>query len=563
MKKTTKGLTAAALLALASLGYARTPLARTPTKAIDPFWHNAVVYFLMTDRFHNGDPSNDLSYGRKKDSNLLRGFEGGDVKGVTQKIQSGYFNELGVNAIWTTPVLENVHAPVSEKEWGKTYAYHGYWPKDWTAFDANFGTEADFKAMVKAAHSKGMYVLVDVIINHSGVATEIDPEWPDTWVRKSPTCDYSNYAMNTSCLLSFTLQDILTESEKPVELPDFLLAKWKKEGRADREMAELDAFFQRTQLPRAPKYYIVKWLADWVREYGVDGFRVDTAKHVDPEIWTIVKREAEYALLEWRKNNPNRPHADRPFYMTGEVFNYGLLGFSAASDTTLDYEFGDRNVNYYDFGFDSLINMGFPSHAKFGYRELFAKYDQELQGRFAGKGVLSYISSHDDMAPFDPKRERAEESAVKLLLAPGAAQIYYGDEIGRSLAIAGTKGDETLRSTMDWTTIKSKRTRKLLTHWQTLAKFRSRHVAVGAGKHHEIQASGPFVFARTFAGNDASDTVVVALDVKPGSISIPVKGFFDDGEKLIDAYSGQKVSVRGGSVRMKTRHNIVLLEARK
>jgi alpha-amylase len=523
-----------------------------------PFWRNATVYFLLTDRFHNGDPSNDFSVGRKKDADLLRGFEGGDIRGVTAKIRSGYFNDLGVTAIWSTPLIENVHGHVGENEWGKTYAYHGYWPRDWTAVDPNWGTEADLKAMIDAAHNRGIRVLMDVIVNHAGAPTAIDPRWPADWVRKGPSCDYKSYASNVSCELSFTLQDILTESETPVELPEFLLEKWRTEGRLEKELAELDQFFARTSLPRAPKYYIVKWLTDWVRDYGVDGFRVDTAKHTEPEVWLVLKREAELALADWRSRHPKRMQPDQPFYMVGEVFNYGIASFSQASKQSLAFEYGDRSINFFDFGFDALINMGFPTHASQAAPKLFSQYANEFDTRFAGIGMLNYISSHDDAKPYDPSRMRGFDSATKLMLAPGAAQIYYGDEIARSLVIPGTKGDATLRSNMDWQSMRDPAALALLKHWQKLGQFRARHLAVGAGKHQLI-AKQPYTFSRTLALDGKVDRVVIALSVKAKQ-PISVAGVFADGDELIDAYSGERMTVRKQAVRLKKSAKVVLLE---
>lgn len=529
----------------------------------DPYWRNATIYFLMTDRFANGDPSNDQSVNRKHDGGPLRSFEGGDLKGVTQKIEEGYFDALGVDAIWTTPVIENVHGSVDEGEWGRTYAYHGYWPKDWTKVDSNFGTEADFVAMVRAAHARNIRVIVDVIINHAGAPTKVDPVWPESWVRRGPPCQHKRYQSAVTCELSFTLQDIKTESEVPVELPDFLIAKWRAEGRLKQEQRELDAFFKRTGYPRAPKYYIVKWLTDWVRDYGVDGFRVDTAKHVDPEIWGVVKKEAAIALADWRSRNPERMKGDHPFYMVGEVFNYGLDGFSNAVDGTRLYDYGDRQVDFYNNGFDALINMGFPTYAKLSSRSLFAINASELEnGAFKGVGTLNYISSHDDMGPFDPDRTRTFESATKLMLSPGAAQIYYGDEVGRDLTIEGTKGDATLRSSIEWAGAKNSDSVSLLAHWRKLGQFRKAHPAVGAGLHRELSKL-PFVFSRTLNEGGVSDRVVIALDMKPGLGSIPVGSVFQDGATVLDYYSGQSVTVAGGSVRLAVDAPVVLLSLKE
>lgn len=528
----------------------------TPSASrIDPYWANATIYFMMTDRFANGDPTNDTAVGRKKDGGMLRSFEGGDIRGIIDRIKSGYFTDLGTDAIWTTPLIENVHGSVGEGEYGKTYAYHGYWPKDWTKVDPAFGTEADLAEMVREAHARGIRVISDVIMNHSGPQTEVDERWPADWVRPGPACDYKSFALTVTCELVFTLPDIRTESEAPVALPQWLIDKWRAEGRLDTEQAELDAFFARTGYPRAPKYYLIKWLTDWVRDYGIDGFRVDTAKHVDPDAWAALRKEAELALADWRARNPNRIMPDKPFYMVGEVFNWGIDNFSQARGRAYDY--GDRQVDFYTKGFDALINMGFPTQATRVMADQFATAGAAFDnGAFAGVGILNYISSHDDMGPYDGARTKTFESANRLMLSTGAAQIYYGDEVGRSLVIPGTTGDATLRSMFDWSQTQSNA--PLLAHWRKLAKFRQAHPAVGAGTHREI-ARGPFVFSRTLDRDGASDKVVVAVDVTPGTVRVPVGGTFADGETLLDSYSGARATVSGGAVSITTSGPVILL----
>jgi len=107
-------------------------------------WEGATIYFMLTDRFNNGDPTNDVNFERTEPTAVLRGFEGGDLAGVTQKIESGYFNDLGVNAIWLTPLVEQIHAGTDEGT-GFTYGYHGYWAKDWTVLDPDFGTHQELR----------------------------------------------------------------------------------------------------------------------------------------------------------------------------------------------------------------------------------------------------------------------------------------------------------------------------------------------------------------------------------------------------------------------------------
>src|SRR5215217_6684910 len=162
-------LTSIALSILLAASGTSAPAA--PPKLMPFMWENATVYFLVTDRFANGDKANDLAYGRKADAAPLRGYLGGDLKGLTAKVKEGYFDSLGVNAIWLTPPVEQIHAGTDEGT-GKSYGFHGYWARDFTAVDANLGTEQDFRDFVDAAHARGIRVLLDVVMNHTGPVTE-------------------------------------------------------------------------------------------------------------------------------------------------------------------------------------------------------------------------------------------------------------------------------------------------------------------------------------------------------------------------------------------------------
>ena len=162
-------------------------------------WEGANVYFLLTDRFNNGDTTNDINFDRTKETGKLRGFEGGDIKGITQKIKEGYFTKLGINAIWMTPIVEQIHGGTDEGT-GVTYGFHGYWTKDWTAVDPNYGTKENLKELVDVAHKYGIRILLDAVINHTGPVTEKDTLWPSEWVRTEPQCSYGSYE-NTVTLI--------------------------------------------------------------------------------------------------------------------------------------------------------------------------------------------------------------------------------------------------------------------------------------------------------------------------------------------------------------------------
>ncbi|MFD1163843.1 MULTISPECIES: alpha-amylase family glycosyl hydrolase [Hwangdonia] len=526
-------------------------------KVKTPFvWESANIYFLLTDRFNNGDASNDINFNRTKQTGKLRGFEGGDLKGITQKIESGYFTNLGVNAIWMTPIVEQIHGGTDEGT-GATYGFHGYWTKDWTAIDPNFGTKEDLKKLVQVAHKNGIRILLDAVINHTGPVTEKDPVWPSSWVRTEPNCTYDSYKNTITCTLVENLPDIKTESNDAVELPPQLVKKWKSEGRYEQEIAELDAFFTRTGYPRAPRFYIMKWLTDYITEFGIDGYRVDTVKHVEEYVWQEFKTQCDYAFAAFKKQNPDNILDDNKFYLLGEVYNYGI-------NTGKYFDFGDKKVDYFDHAFQSLINFQFKWNAsQQDYETLFANYSNYLNNDLKGYGTVNYLSSHDDGQPFDAARNKPFETATKLLLAPGTSQIYYGDESARSLIIEGTVGDATLRSNMNWTAIeKDSETKNIIYHWQKLGQFRANHPAVGAGNHQMISKT-PYLFSRSFSKDNFIDLVVIGLDLPKGKKVLEVSKVFKDADILYDAYSGKTATVNKGVITLNTTYDIVLLEKAK
>jgi alpha-amylase len=518
-----------------------------------PFvWESANVYFLLIDRFKNGNPANDKIINRTKPTGKLRGFEGGDIRGVIQKLDEGYFTDLGINAIWMTPVVEQIHGSVDEGT-GNTYGFHGYWTKDWTAIDPSYGTRADLKELVDKAHSKGIRIILDAVINHTGPVTELDPVFPSDWVRTSPKCTYNSYDTFINCTLVENLPDVLTESNKEVSLPPMLVEKWKKEGRYEQEVAELDAFFKKTGYPRAPRYYIMKWLADYIADFGIDGYRADTVKHTYEDVWKDFETVCQSTFEEYKKNNPAKVLDDNKFITVGEVYGYNISGKKF-------YDFGDKKVDYFINGFSSLINFDFRNEAKMNYEDLFSKYNSILQNDLKGYSVMNYVSSHDDGYPFDKQREKIFEAGTKLLLTPGISQVYYGDETSRPLDIPGTQGDATLRSFMNWEEFEfNKMTYKIHEHYKKLGQVRANHPAIGAGIHKQI-SSYPYVFSRTFVKNNYKDEVVVGLDLPSGKKEINVGTTFANGTKVKDAYSGKTAIVENEKISIDTNYNIVLLE---
>jgi alpha-amylase len=512
-------------------------------------WEGANIYFLLTDRFSNGDFSNDINFDRTEETGKLRGFEGGDLKGVTQKIKEGYFTDLGINAIWMTPIVEQIHGGTDEGT-GLSYGYHGYWAKDWTKIDPNYGTKEDLKELVAIAHKNGIRVLLDAVINHTGPVTEKDPVWPSDWVRTGPKCEYNNYDSTISCTLVKNLPDIKTARNEEVELPPQLAEKWKAEGRYEEEVKELDDFFMRTGHPRAPRFYIMKWLTDYITEFGIDGYRVDTVKHTEEFVWQEFKQECNTAFAEYKNNNPKKVLDKNDFYLVGEVYNYVISDGKA-------FDFGDKKVNYFNNAFNSLINFELKWNAKqMPEKDIFHKYETMLNADLKGYGILNYMTSHDDGQPFDKDREMPFKTATILLLTPGTSQVYYGDEAARDLTINGAIGDATLRSFMNWDDIKNnENTQRILRHWQKLGQFRANHMAIGAGHHQLISEENGLIFSRV----RKKDKIIAGINLPKGHKVLIVSSIFKDGEKLIDFYSNQNLEVKDGKVTIDSAFDIVLL----
>jgi len=545
----------------------------TPAATAEPiarpgsFAENPIVYFVMTDRFVNGDPSNDHSYGRQREATPREDvgtFHGGDLRGLTEKVNAGWFDALGVNALWITAPYEQIYGWVvgGEKEF-KHYAYHGYYALDYTVLDQNMGTPADLQALVDAAHARRIRVLFDVVMNHPGyldITTarrlQIPVLWPDaekaTLADYHQYIDYNNFKFSewwgrdwvraglpgylqggrddVTSQLAF-LPDFRTESKDPVRLPAFLR---NKPGTAA------------TDLPNTTvRGYLVKWLTDWVRRYGIDGFRCDTVKHVEPAAWADLKRAGAQALAEWKAQHGKQKIDDTPFWMVGEWWGHGP-GMDLPKD---DLPAGP--LTELSAAFDAMINFEFQHRAGAGADDLdklFTEYAALQHGKPAH--MLSYISSHDT-ALFD--RSRLRQAGTALLLAPGGVQIYYGDETARPPGIApGTDPQQATRSDMNWDRIDQ----AVLAHWRALGAFRARHVAIAHGVHARL-ALEPYVFSRVDAERD--DRVVVALDVRAG-VAIPLADVFRDGDTLRDAYTGTSYVVKGGAVTVTAPTAAVLLE---
>nr|WP_319265136.1 alpha-amylase family glycosyl hydrolase [uncultured Draconibacterium sp.] len=538
-------------------------------------WDNATVYFLFTDRFCNGNSSNDSNYGRRNDygNDTLNAatFHGGDIAGIIQKLEEGYFTDLGVNAIWLTGVYEQIHGWVGggEKNDFPHYSYHGYYPQDLTCIDKNFGTIEEFRTFVNLAHSKGIRVVMDAGLNHAGYATLLDavkfdfggvnlsPEeavdfipgqdyqnkfayndasswenwWGSDWIRSQKT-----ESMNVLTESIEGLPDFKTESSEQVKIPMFLQNKWKNDS--NQLWSVPAALNYRISLDLAPAEYLIQWLASWVREFGIDGFRCDVVENVELFRWRELNDACNNALQEWRGNNPELPEStwESAFWMTGDIW-----------DSSIQYR-----PKYASSGFNSIVNFTFPKDGNLKtIGETWQCYADSLNSR-DDWNALSFLNNTYKR---DVDISNMVNCGTALLLSPGAIQIYYGDEVARKKGAGQYLSDsiQGYRSDYPW----NRQDLKVLKHWQILGRFRNRHLAVGAGIQKRL---GEGVFARIYERGKQKDGVVIAFPECRESF-IQVGDVFEERSEVINAYTGEISTVTNHQVHLVLGSKVALLEA--
>ena len=568
-----------------------------PPPVIDTFtWDNALVYFVLTDRFYDGDSKNNYSYYRQNANKGFSGpnvatFHGGDIVGMTQKLD--YLDDLGVNAIWITAPYEQIHGWVSGKnDQFPHFSFHGYYAQDWTFMDQNMGTIEEFRTFVDEAHKRGIRIVMDVVMNHTGYNTYEDmitydfggytetahgwlsqtegkwganakvtdwttpwSKWWGCWVRAFK----GQYGFATEGSGDLTgqlagLPDVVTESTTTVSIPAFLRKKWDSEvnntsvvgagnttGNTYKDyqlpsISNVDWYNKsgdwRADSKGAPADYLVMWLSAWVREFGIDGFRCDTAKHVDMYRWGQLKDACQSALEAWRNDSSKEDTAgakdwDESFWMTGECFGWN----STAGQ-------GD----YYTTGkFDSMINFSFngsqwggsgssgstPTTDTWGsYLSINNNFDSDGNGN--RNNALSYVSSHDTglHRPGDQVKV-----GTMLCLLPGGVQIYYGDESSRPAVNAYGDTDMATRGDMNFGSDTS-----CVSHWGKVGTFRKYNPAVGAGTGSATK--------RTYNGTAGESKVAIGIS----GTSVDVSGLFADGVTVYNWYDGKSATVSGGKV---------------
>lgn len=533
-------------------------------------WGNANVYFVITDRFANGDSTNDVNYGRINDYGSERlnaaTFHGGDFKGMTQKAKEGYFTNLGIDVVWMTDVYEQIHGWMSGSGAINDfphYGYHGYYPLDYTQIDKNYGTVSEFRELVDVLHAQGIRVMLGANINNPGYPTLLDAaqygfaqtgyteqeaathiktwsydafyanrlNWKGwygrDWLRMPNEGWDENNPLEATL---FGMPDYKDESNKSVKIPAFLKNKWKKEGKKNNPWVNPSALPLRKDHKWSPAQYVIAWIASWVEEFGIDGVRCDIVENVHTYRWKELSEACNAALNKWRKNHPNDPASTwtDSFYMTGDFDMAGI----------------DYKAAYADAGFSSMVNFYFPKTG-------------DLDGIvYLWQAYADSIEAHPNWHPFnylnnsyhrDANMDNMINCATTFLLSPGIAQIFYGDETLRPLSDAkyNVDSDQAFRSDMNWDSINT----TVLQHYQKLGKIRKANPVIGTGKQRIIDT-------HTCVRYNDKDTLVIRVAVNSGE-SINLGGAFPEGSTVTELYTGATATVTNGKVAFPTIQNNV------
>ena len=375
-------------------------------------WDEEIIYMVMTDRFFDGDPTNNNPENIEGsfDKDHLEAYHGGDFRGIIDKVD--YLKDLGITTLWITPIVKNIDTNMMADKNDKQFAYHGYWASDFTKIDPHLGSEEDLKELIDVLHANGMKLMVDVVINHSGYGTKNIGDFAGMHRQESGA------------------GDIETEL---AGLPDF-----KTEDEEVRDK-------------------IINWQVDWLKKLKtdkgntIDYFRVDTVKHVDQDTMKDFKAALIKENLEFKMIGEN---------FGASIFKDGGYLDPTMLDSLLDFEFKELAKDF--------VSGKISETEKRLVKRNEAITEESQMGQF--------LSSHDEngflkVRLSDDLGKFLVASSLQLT-AKGQPVIYYGEEIGQS----GKKDNfdkgiySENRYDFDWDKIENN---EILDHYKKMLKIRN------------------------------------------------------------------------------------------
>jgi glycosidase len=472
-------------------------------------WRDSVIYFVFVDRFENGDPANDGGVGVP----LAADWQGGDWAGVTQRIESGYFEDLGVNTLWISVPMDNTNEVGGGADGREYSAYHAYWPSRLDQTEEHFGTLQELQQLVDTAHEHELKVLFDYAMNHVHVSSPVYDEHPE-WFWPNDNGSGGDCTCGSGCSWD---GDQGRRCWFTGYLPDFDFTD-----------------------PAARDFSVSNAL-QWIGDTGVDGFRLDAVKHIE-DAWLLDLRERVAAEVE--------PESGEHFYMVGETF-------TGDRDTIARYV----DPSMLDGQFDFPLRMQLAANVLMrngSMSDLAAFMDDNDD--FYGVGIMStFIGNHDipraihlaqdtplwnDQWTDGKERawsnqpglpagtsafERMANAFTILMTTRGAPLIYYGDEVG----MAGA-GDPDNRRAMQWDGYTPGQ-QMLLDHVRRLAEIRRDHPATRRGTRETLAATNDVLVYSVAWGGDTVWVAVNRGDSPQDATALP-------SEMLVDALTDESVS---------------------
>ena len=477
-------------------------VARTKTTADDFDWDEAVIYFMVTDRFFDGNDKNNTASNTEEDGEQVNTFNkdnpgmyhGGDFAGLTQKLD--YLDELGINTVWITPIVKNIPGVkvtgTGSADVPYNAAFHGYWASDFTKLNPTLGTEEEFRTLISEAHKRGIKIMVDIVVNHAGYGTEAD---------FNKVLDGKDMIRSGSDIVSGDDQ-----KDSLSNLPDF-----------------------KTEDP-AVSAQLVKWQTQWVKDYGIDYFRVDTVKHVENATWAELKN----SLTE----------ADPEFKMIGEYAgggyagNGGTLG-TGEMDSDLDFDFNDQATSFVSGNISSVESFLTSRNA--------ALNNTYMTGQFLGShdeiGFKQNLITNKKMSE-DAATAASLVAATLQITAKGQPVIYYGEEIG--LTGENNYPYQTNRYDFDWSKVNNDNV--TYQHYKKMLAIRNAYTDVFArGDRKSVAVSdekGYDVVSRSYGGTK----LYVGMNIKSAAQTVDIPVSESNGSIMTDLYSGKTYTVSNGKV---------------
>lgn len=461
-------------------------------------WDEAVIYFAVTDRFFDGDASNNDAYGVGDYDTSDKGgssYHGGDFAGLTQKLD--YLQDLGVNTIWITPIVENITDDQHDAKTDmKTYGYHGYWARDFANLNKHLGTKKEFAALLDAAHSRGMKLMVDVVLNHAGYGTE----------------NYFNSVLKDK---DGNAIKMLRDSSNTVSGDDKLAP-----------LSDLPDFV--TEDPEV-RNQLIEWQTEWMDEFDIDYYRVDTVKHVDSTTWSALKNSLT-------KVNPD-------FKMIGEYSGAGYANTAGelgtgSMDALLDFDFNDFAKDFVGGKISTVENSLLKRNGVLN--------NTATMGNFLNshdEDTLQYKLVKESGFPKEEAYNLMKVAATLQITAKGQPVVYYGDELGQ--AGANDWPYQTNRRDFDWTELEAQKAdgNSIYNHYKTMLSIRNAYTDVFTrGSRTSILSSdkdGYDVIARSYGDT----TLYVGMNIKEKATEVTIPVSAEAGSKIENLYDGKEYTV--------------------